>query len=733
MKIVLQNFKTGKLFLTDTPPPNVGEGGVLVNNVASLISAGTEKAIIELAKMNPLQKAKTRPDLVRKILKATSQYGLLDTVNIVRNLASSPIPLGYSCSGMVKTLGKGVTDLQPGTRVACAGLGYANHAEVIFVPRNLVVPIPKEVSYEEAAFVTVGAIATHGVRQAETSLGENVVVIGLGLVGQIVAQICTAAGYRVFGVDLDPVKVKLALELGIEGGMTVEENVLVDTVKRFTRQRGADAIIIAASGSNSKTLDLAIELARDRARIVVLGDVELKISRRAFYEKELELRISRSYGPGRHDVSYEEKGNDYPLSYVRWTENRNMESFVDLLAAGKVQIKPLITHRYPIEQAETAYKLLSGKQRDPYIGILLEYDIEKKQTPSILLKNSAEKPDSKNKKTGTPVNFGVIGAGQFAQGILLPKLQKIKDVNILGIATGSGLTARNVCEKYDAHICTSDYQELLSRDDIDALIIATRHNLHAQMIVESLLAGKHVFVEKPLANTEEELKSVEQAYMENQKSHNGGQNPLLMVGFNRRFSSISQKLKNKFQDGPFIINYRINAGSIPSDHWAQDPEIGGGRLVGEICHFIDFMQFFTNSYPVEVFAWALDNRTVSFSDPDNICVQLRFAEGSLGTITYVSNGDSMFPKERVEIFAGGKVGLIDNWKKLEIWSGGKKSVKRSFLSSTKGHSQELEIFVEEIISRRLHPPIEFESLLRTTRATFAIQTSLKTGKPVLID
>ncbi|MCA9968980.1 MAG: zinc-binding alcohol dehydrogenase, partial [Anaerolineales bacterium] len=386
----MQNFRTGDLDVSDVPPPTLKAGGVLVHNVASLISAGTEKAAIELAKMNPLQKARTRPDLVKKVLNRAGQEGLLETAQTVMNLVSAPLPLGYSCAGIVQAVGAGVTDFAVGDRVACAGYGYANHAEVAFVPRNLTVAVPPAVTFPEAAFVTVGAISVQGVRQAAPTVGESIVVVGLGLLGQLTAQICTAAGCRVFGLDLDPSKIELAKQLGMQAGMALagDDKDVIAAVMQFTRGRGADAILITAGTSSNHPIELAPKLARDRARVVAVGDIKMDLPRWEYYQKEIDVRLSRSYGPGRYDAFYEEKGQDYPIGYVRWTENRNMEAFLDLIAAQKVQVLPLVTHRYPIARAAEAYALFTGKSQEPYIGIMLEYDADKPQPTAVSLPTS---------------------------------------------------------------------------------------------------------------------------------------------------------------------------------------------------------------------------------------------------------------------------------------------------------------------------------------------------------
>jgi predicted dehydrogenase/threonine dehydrogenase-like Zn-dependent dehydrogenase len=710
MKAVLQNFKTGDMAVEDVPPPVLKPDGVLVSNVASLVSAGTEKAIIELAKMNPLQKARARPDLVKKVLAKAGQEGLLATGRIVMNLVSAPLPLGYSCAGIVTQAGGRVADISPGSRVACAGLGYANHAETVYIPRNLLVPIPDNVSFEEAAFVTVGAIALHGVRQAELTLGETVVIIGMGLVGQITAQICAASGCRVFCIDLDQPKVDLAKTLGADDGVSGgDAATLRGAVMAFTNGRGADAILITAGTKSNAPIVLAPELARDRARVVAVGDVGHDIPRRAYYEKEIDLRQSRSYGPGRYDPNYEEKGHDYPLGYVRWTENRNMEAFLDLVARGRVQLKPLLTHRFEVTEAQKAYDLLLGETKEPYIGILLNYDPNKPQPTSVEIKSSGTAP----KKDGD-IALGIIGAGQFAQGVLLPALKSVKGVNFRSFATGSGLTSVNVARKYGAVNCTSDYNEILNDPAIDAVLIATRHDTHASMVAAALRAGKHCFVEKPLAIDQAGLDEVIKAQKQSGR--------IVLTGFNRRFSPLAARLRKEMDGHSLVMQYRVNAGFIPGSHWHQDSETGGGRIIGEVCHFIDTMQFVCNADPVSVSVKAQADGNSS-SDPDNIIISVTFSDSSIGTVAYVASGDPAFPKERLEVFGGGKVGVIDNWRQLLIQGHGKKIRQRCWLQAEKGHAQEMIAFIEGI--KKGKPAISFESQVLTTKTTFAIQRTLR--------
>ena len=606
MKAVMQNFRTGELAVAEVPAPLPRPGCVLVQNAASLISAGTEKAAIALARMSPLKKARTRPDLVRKVLNRVGQEGLLETARNVLNLVSAPIPLGYSCAGIVRAVGEGVTDLRIGDRVACAGYGYATHSEVVVVPRNLVVRVPDQVDFDAAAFVTVGAISVQGVRQADLQIGESVVVIGLGLLGQITAQLCRAAGASVFGLDLDAGKIELARRHGMDQGLAIAGNddEIVAGVMSLTRGRGADAVIITAGTTSNHPIDLAPKLARDRARVVAVGDLPLNIPRWAYYAKEIDVRLSRSYGPGRYDPSYEEKGHDYPIGYVRWTENRNMESFLDLVATGRLDVGDLITHRFPVERALDAFGLLTARQAEPYLGIVLSYDPDLPQPTTVRLE-PASAPAETGVGTAGPVRIGVIGAGQYAKGVLLPRLRRIGDARITAVATGTGATARAVAEKYGAELCSSDYHDVLRQETVDAVIVATRHHLHAPIVMEALAAGKDVLVEKPLAIHPAELDALVAARQEaiEAAGRAGRRPPAVFVGFNRRYAPAGLALRRLVVrlGAPAVIDYRINAGSMPADHWVHDPKVGGGRIVGEMCHAVDLVQFALGRAPTEVF------------------------------------------------------------------------------------------------------------------------------------
>jgi predicted dehydrogenase/threonine dehydrogenase-like Zn-dependent dehydrogenase len=731
MKAILQNFKNGELSVAEVPPPAGRARGLLVRNAASLISAGTEKAVIELARMNPLQKARARPDLVRKVLQRAGQEGILGTLQTIFNLISAPLPLGYSCAGIVESVGEQVSGFSAGQAVACAGLGYANHAEVVYIPRNLAVAVPENVSLEEASFVTLGAIALQGVRQADLRLGERVVVFGLGLVGQLTLQIVGASGCRAFGLDLDEAKVTLARELGAAGAATLEGDTLA-AVRRFTRDRGADAILVCAATSSNEPVTLAAQLARDRARVVAVGDVGLAIPRRPYFEKELDLRLSRSYGPGRYDRDYEEHGQDYPIGYVRWTENRNMEAFLDLLAEKKVRVEPLVTHRYPIAEAKQAYALLTGERKEPYLGVVLEYDTQQAQPGMIEMPQARPAaPVTGSGNARGPLRLGVIGAGTFAQGVLLPLVRRLRGVEIAAVATASGISARGVAERYRARFCTADYREIVQHQEIDAVLIATRHELHAGITCEALAAGKHVFVEKPLALTEAELGLVLEAFQSAQQKTTPARPPILMVGYNRRFSPYARLLREELRRTaqPLYAAYRVNAGPVPRDSWVQDPQSGGGRIVGELCHFVDLLHYLTGSRPSEVFAAPLLGVPTPPADSDHLAVTLRFENGSLATIAYVANGDPRIPKERLEIFCGGRTALIDNWRALRLSGGGKILSRRNLLFSQKGHAQELSAFAAGAAGGEC--PIPVEEIAWGMATVFAIRASLRTGSPVV--
>ncbi len=717
MKQLTQNLKNGELAIEDVPIPVIKSGGVLVRNHFSLISAGTERASVDLGKKSIVGKARSRPDLVKQVIQKAKRDGIVNTFRKVRERMDSLTPLGYSSAGTVEAVDTEACGYKTGERVACAGAKYANHAEVVFVPKNLCARIPEGVSFEDAAFTTLGSIALQGVRRAEPQLGENVAVIGLGLVGQITVQILKANGCKVLGIDIDPEKIELAQKLGAD--YAVGTNDAQKTCRDFSDGLGIDSVIITAATSSSEPVQLAGEIARDRGRIVVVGAVGMNVSRNLYYKKELELRLSRSYGPGRYDSTYEEKGIDYPAGYVRWTEKRNMEEFLRLVAEGKIKPQELVTHAFDFDDALKAYDIITGKTQEKHLAILLKYSVDRQLESKVFLSDISDS-DSQKRPVDGQINVGVIGAGNFARGVLLPKLKEIDAAKVKCIATATGLTAAHTGRKFGCDYVASDYSEIIDDPEVHAILIATRHNLHARIAAEGVSKGKYVFVEKPLAISVEQLEQITEAW----RNFDGN----IMVGFNRRFAPLAGKVKEHFQGRtyPLFINYRVNAGSIPGDSWIHDPEEGGGRIIGEVCHFVDFLQYMADCYPERVYTELLRNDAQSAGTADNVSVVISFPDGSVGTINYLANGDPRFPKERVEIFGGGSVCIIDDFRRAEIFSGG----KRDKISGhqDKGHSSELREFVKAV-RNGASVPVDFRESIAVTMTTFKILESARSGLP----
>jgi predicted dehydrogenase/threonine dehydrogenase-like Zn-dependent dehydrogenase len=714
MKQVLQNNKTGRMSVIDVPTPIVQRGRVLVRAAASLISAGTERMAVDEGRKSLIEKARERPELVRQVFEKARNEGLIKTFNAVRSKLGTSSALGYSAAGTVIGVGDEVTEFRAGDRVACAGAGYASHAEVLSVPKNLCVRLPDDVSFEAGAFGTLGAIALQGVRLALPTLGESIVVIGLGLLGQITVQLLKANGCRVFGIDLDPAKVDLALELGADGAAVGDENVK-RVVLDWSRGRGADAVLITAATPSNQPVELAGEISRLKGRVVAVGLVGLDIPRNLFFKRELSLMVSMSYGPGRYDPEYEERGHDYPLAYVRWTENRNIEAFLDLVAEGRVNVERLITHRFSIEEGERAYQLIAGETKEPYLGIILRYDTLRELERRIEV--GSAKAVSKGKASA--VRVGMIGAGVYAQAMILP-YYKAEGVDFRAITTASGVTARDIAEKYGFNYCAASADDVLDDVDVNLVVIATRHDLHAELARRALVNGKHVFVEKPLALHEEQLDTVLGA-----AANSDGR---LMVGFNRRFSPLALAAREFFagRQAPLSISYRINAGRIPKSHWVQDPREGGGRIIGEVCHFIDLMQFLTGALTTRVYAEAITSRNQEMVDEDNVFITLRFADGSNGSIAYLSEGDRSLPKERVEIFSEGKSFVLDDFRGAASYRSGRdESIKPR--QQDKGQAAEARI-VCKVVRDGGQTPIALDDLAATTRATFRIREALRTGR-----
>ena len=683
----------------------------MVRTAASLISAGTERMTVEAGQKSLLGRAVDQPALVKQVIQKARTEGDLNTIEAVRSKLGSLVALGYSAAGTVIEVGEGVTEFHPSDRVACAGVGYASHAEVLSVPRNLCVRLPEQVGFDAAAFGTLGAIAMQGVRLAEPTLGESIVVMGLGLIGQLAAQLLKANGCRVFGVDLDASKIELAQRFGADEGCAPDDDAK-RRVAEWSRGRGADAVLITAATSSNQPVELAGEISRQKGRVVVIGAVGLNIPRKPYYDRELTFRISMSYGPGRYDPEYEERGHDYPFGYVRWTEGRNIEAFLDLLAAGRVNVEPLISHRFNLAESELAYQLITGDE--PYLGVVLQYDTERELESRIPIAAKTSAPVAR-------VRLGMIGAGGYAKAMLLPNF-KSAGAEFQSIATASGVTARSVGEQHGFRFCVSRAEEVIDDQETNLIVIATRHDTHARLAQQGLERGRHVFVEKPLALNEEELAGVMAA---------AEQSPgRLMVGFNRRFSPSAVAAKELFANrtAPLSINYRVNAGRVPPGHWAHDPQEGGGRIIGEVCHFIDFMHFLTGSLVTRVYAEAISSSDQNVTNDDSVFITLRFADGSNGSIAYLAEGDRAMAKERIEIFGGGKSFVIDDFRSGTAFQNGRET-KTKLREQDKGQRDEVRA-VCEVVREGKAAPIALIDLATTTRATFRILESLRTGLPV---
>jgi predicted dehydrogenase/threonine dehydrogenase-like Zn-dependent dehydrogenase len=697
MKQVEQNYRSGKLRVIDAPVPRAGSATNLVASRVSLISAGTEKQIIDLARSSLAGKAMARPDLVRKTVQKMRSEGVLPTIQKVFAKLDKPIPLGYSLAGVIAEAGSSAGGYAVGDRVACAGAAVANHAEYNAVPKHLAVRIPNGVDDESASFVTLGAIALQGVRVTQPTLGERVVVSGLGLIGQITVQLLKANGCKVLGFDPNPARAALALEMGADHAVSSS---LADAVRGFTDGQGADAVIVTASTKSSDPLNQAAEISRMKGRVVVVGLVGMTIDREPFYKRELDLRLSMSYGPGRYDPAYEQGGHDYPFAYVRWTEQRNMAAFLELVAEGRVTPKKLITHRFPIAEAETAYALMDTDE--PYLAILLVYADE---PPAIARSIPVGVRRAPPAMPGSGPGSGFIGFGNYSSGVLMPALKKAGETRFTTVVTSTGLSAHSAAETSGFANAATDPAALLEDSTTDCVFIATRHDSHAALAIQALQAGKHVFVEKPLALDHEQLAAVIDAAREAPG--------ILTVGFNRRFAPMTLAAKAALagRTGPLAMQYRINAGAIPADSWVHGTE-GGGRIIGEVCHFVDTLAFLAGALPVSVEACSPDGVS------DTVAAILRFADGSVGTILYSSLGDPSVAKEEIEIFAGGVVIQLHDFRSLAVTRAGKtKTIKSS--AQDKGQAGLIAAFLAAARDGA-EPPISLDELAAVSIATLEI-------------
>ena len=706
MKQLIQSFKTGELGLFEVPAPVCQENGVLVQTTVSLVSAGTEKMLVDFAKKSMLSKAKDRPDLVKQVVDKMKKEGVKNTLEKVFTKLDTPIPLGYSLAGRVLEVGKNMSGVNIGDRVACGGAGYANHSEINYVPKNLMVKIPDGVDDIDASFVTVGAIALQGVRQTEPKLGERVAVIGLGLLGQLAVQLLKANGCKVIGSDVDPDKIALAKKLGADEACHAGD--LIKKSDEFSNGYGVDAVIIAASTASNQPVIDAAEISRMRGRVVFLGMVGMDIPRNDYYKKELDLRLSMAYGPGRYDPDYEEKGIDYPYDLVRWTEQRNFEAFLGLIEEGKISPKELLTHTFDYNDAMKAYDLLEGKVKEKYLGIVLEYNNKINLEEHKIVKRT-DKVISNNK-----VNLGLIGAGNFTKSVILPNIHKVGGYELVAVCTATGVSAEGTGKKYNFKYITTDSSEIFKNSEINSVAITTQHYYHASLVLKAIENKKHCFVEKPLCIYEEELEAINEAY---------SGSSIVQVGFNRRFSPMVKKMKEQLS-GQIAVNYRVNAGVIPKNIWIQDREIGGGRVIGEVCHFIDTCSYLIDSEVESVYASTIKKSNQSIPDEDNVNITLNYVNGSTATIAYYAYGDSTMPKEYIEVFGNGVSMEMHDFRELIIYKNGKKEKEKS-ANQDKGFINEFKAFKEAVTTGT--PAISFDSIYNTTKTTFKILDSINSG------
>lgn len=720
MKQVVQNYRDGSLSLEDVPAPLCRAGGVLVRTIYSLVSTGTERMKVQQARMSLIEKARARPDKVRQVIESVKQVGVVESMNKVRERLEALTPLGYSMAGRVETVGAGIDDVNVGDLVACAGEGIACHAEFVFVPRKLVARIPDAADVKDAAFTTVGAIAMHGVRQANVKLGDSVLVVGLGLVGLLGVQILKAAGCRVIGVDIAEDKLELARQCGADEALHRNNPTLKDTIQQLTNGAGVDAAYIAASTKSNDPMTLAGEVVRDRGTVAIVGMVPVEADWRVYYDKELRVVMSRSYGPGRYDANYERRGIDYPIGYVRWTENRNMEEFLRLVAGGAVRpslLKPTI---YPFEDAPEAYRKLHEGGGDSSVAILFEYPKDAEPTTRIDL----PKPIAGQSANPGAIGVGLIGAGNFATATLIPAMKKADGARLRAICSAGGLSARSAGGRHGFDYCTSDIADVLNDDEVHAIVIATRHDTHANFAAQALRAGKHVFVEKPLALKPAELHDVIAAQATSGR--------VLMPGYNRRFSPLAVTVRDEFAgaQSPIEIVCRVSAGEIKADSWYQDADEGGWRIVSEGCHWVDLIQFIAGSTVERAYAEMVGGGLAGKQN-DNCIATLRLRDGSIGTLIYVANGDTTAGKERIEVFGQNRTAVIDNWRHATITSKGK-TRKLSAGAAGKGHAAEMQAFIDAARNGN-DACLPFGDAVACTAATFAIATSLLTEVPVRCD
>jgi len=711
MKQVLQSLRDGRTEVADVPAPTAIGGRLLIHTSRSLVSAGTERMLLEFGRGNLLSKARQQPDKVREVVSKMQTDGIGATLEAVRSKLDQPIPLGYCNVGRVAEVGAGVTGYTPGDRVVSNGA----HAEVVSVPKNLCAKIPDTVSDEAASFTVLAAIGLQGIRLSQASLGECVVVSGLGLIGLVTVQMLRAQGCRVLGIDLDPARLELARQFGAETVNLAAGEDPVASAETFSRGAGVDAVVITASTKSSEPVSQAANMCRKRGRIVLVGVTGLELNRADFYEKELSFQVSCSYGPGRYDPAYEEGGHDYPIGFVRWTEQRNFEAVLDMMASGSLDVEPLITHRFPIERADAALSLLTENRNA--MGIVLEFSLDgvdnTRSSRSVSL-SRAPAPLS-----GGKARIGFLGAGNYASRTLIPAF-KAADATLVKVVSAGGVTAVHAGRKHGVAEATTDAAACLESDDIDVVVIGTRHNLHARQVLTAMRNGKHVYCEKPLCLTEAELAEIE-------TEARARPDQLLMVGFNRRFAPQVERMKALLSStpGPKSLILTINAGAIPADHWTQDPAVGGGRIIGEACHFIDLARHLVSA-PISHHAAIGLGLPDSAAPRDSATIMLGFEDGSQATVHYFANGNRSFPKERVEVFGTGRVLRLDNFRKLTGfgWPG---FSKMNLWKQDKGAEAAVAAFVR-VIREGGDPPISLDEIVESTRVSILAAEDVQSGE-----
>lgn len=722
MNQLTQKLKDGVMTVQEVPAPTVGEGMILVRNHFSVISAGTEGATVKTARKSLIGKAKERPQQVKQVMDVLQKQGPVQTYRAVMKKLDAYSPLGYSSAGTVIETGNNTSGFQIGDRVACAGVGHANHAEIVSIPVNLCVKLRPDADLRAASYNTLGAIAMQGVRQADLRIGETCAVIGLGLIGQLTGKILQASGVRVIGIDVDADAVENAGKHSTDLALERTAPGIETAINEFTNNLGVDVVIITAGTSSLDPVNFAGAICRKKGRVIVVGAVPTGFDRDPdYYKKELELLMSCSYGPGRYDPQYEDKGIDYPAPYVRWTEKRNMEAFQELVYSGKIDTSYLTSHEVPFKETPQAYEMIVNRI-EKHLGVVIRYDAEReiKRGPIAVSERTPE----------AAVSLAFIGAGSYAQGNLLPNIPKNDpDIARRGILTSSGTTSKGVAEKFGFDFCCSNEKDILENPEINTVFIATRHDSHADYVIKAIKAGKHVYVEKPLCLKEEELETITEV-LADAHTQSTTASPLLMVGFNRRFAPLAEKMRLSVapESGPVSMIYRINAGEIPADNWIHDPSVGGGRIVGEVCHFVDFMTFLNGSLPVSVYASAM-NSAANLND--TLCINIKFANGSIGTISYFANGAKSLSKEHVEIHRGGVSAILSDFKRLDIYTGSRHTKKKLF-NQNKGQPTMIRSFLSSV-KTGVPCPITFEEIRAVSLTTLRVLESIKSGGGESVD